>query len=314
MNVRTDLKGLNRAVLLGLSLLLTGLHSAAAQTHSVSTPEMAARISTKVNLSLGLTTLEKVTQSLSAQTGLSIEASTYLRDRKLIIQMKDMSAAAALNSLAELNDWQWMEVKENHLLITRPTINRPQNVPEISRAIQAALPKDFRRYMGIGVPVDDLPLIDNPKTSRSFEREREVHPMRRTEMLVRVNSKIRPLLEAQQNELFQTTQPGILGGKELAYSRLLPSQKKSLVVSLVVRALSDLCGGNPTIIPVTPLNVMTGYIRSDLLDVEKDEIFLFHGTDLMIGRTVIENGVLTYSGSEAPIEHRTPKPKPHASP
>ncbi len=309
MNVKINFIGIGRMTLPGITFMLCMLLSVAAWPQSVSTADMAARLNTRVNLLLGTTTLEKVTKSLSAATGLRIEASEYLRDRKLIVQMKDVSVANALNSLSELNDWRWAEVKENHLLIMRPIIKKPQTVAEIGLAIQSALPRDFRCYLGIGVPVDDLPLIERQDELQVYERDRADHPLRRQEMLARVRWKMPPMIKRQQNQLFESTLPGVLDGKELAIKRLTGSQTESLLVCLVINALSDLCGNNPTIIPTTPYNVMTGYLRADLLDVDKDEIFLLDGKHLMIGRTILDDGRSIYTGSEAPIELRPARPK-----
>lgn len=284
-----------------LVLALCLLTPAYAEAQSVSTPEVAQRLRTRVDLLQGSTTLERVTEALTAQTGVDIRAAPYLRDRSLFVEMRAISAAGALAALSELNDWTWKEVKENHIIITRPAIKQPHSAVEVSEAIRMALPRDVRCFLGIGVPVDELPGAQDPNMLRMFDADRASHPKRLKEARLRVSGRVYAQFKRQRDSLFDRVRAKVQSGKPIPCSTLDAGQRKALVECFVLSALNDLAGGNPTIIPETPYNAMTGNLRADLFDVENDELFLL-GSNLMIGRTTIANGVRTFTGSEAPLD------------
>jgi hypothetical protein len=135
-----------RNTLLGLSLLpLAGLLVCPQESRQTADD---AKLNTKVHLSLGSTTLLRVMDELSKQTGLKIEASDYLLERKLIVAMEGLTSREALDSLAELNDWTWYRTESGHYLLARPTFRRPSSLRDVPRAMQAALPRDFRVFLG----------------------------------------------------------------------------------------------------------------------------------------------------------------------
>ena len=91
-------------------LLLAGMMAAAAcgaSAQSVESDSVTEKLSRRIHLELGKTTLAEVAAALSEQTGLKIEPADYLNDRIMVVRIQGVSARSALNALSELNDWRW---------------------------------------------------------------------------------------------------------------------------------------------------------------------------------------------------------------
>ncbi len=105
------------------------------------------RLHHPVRLLMGETSAAALVQELSRQTGLRIDVAGYLADRKLIVNLSGLSARQALDAVAEMNDWDWRATGPGSYLVSRPTLRTPSSTNEIPRAMQAALPKDFRTFL-----------------------------------------------------------------------------------------------------------------------------------------------------------------------
>jgi hypothetical protein len=193
--------------------------------------EFNTRLQTTVHLSLGETTLGEVVDSLSKQTGLTIYSDTYLRDHRLIVQLDGVSAAAALDTLAELNDWTWRRVDDAHVVLTRPTIPAPQKNADIATALQQALPKDFRRFLDVVKPSE--PNARTEQSNRIPEIQEGANQSFRMQQM-------RDLFNNQQRDLYQSFMPNIFEGRKVLYSQLTSAQKQDILIAYLMYHLKEM--------------------------------------------------------------------------
>jgi hypothetical protein len=145
-----------------LALLVVGTAGRRGAAQSVESDVVADKLSTKVHLRLGKTTLAKVTAALSEQTGLTIEPADYLLERVMVVQMEDVSARSVLNALSELNDWRWKETPDHTITIARHLLRLAPVPASISRMVQSAIPKDTRAFLSVPTPSENLSVYINP--------------------------------------------------------------------------------------------------------------------------------------------------------
>lgn len=141
-------------------------------------------------------TLRALLAELSEQTGLKVEAESFLIDRTVSVSASGQSAGEILDSLAELNDWVWIENKDRHIFLSRPRYITPKNLTEVPKAMQRCLPLDIRRYMGVGAGPDDL-LI---KESSSFHGNIAMTLKQSPELIISQSNANRLAIASQQVE------------------------------------------------------------------------------------------------------------------
>ena len=184
--------------------------------------EAQTRLQSPVHLRLGCVSLPQLTDALSAQTGLRVDAADYLRARNLVVQLDGVSASAALNALAELNDWAWRDKGGGQILITRrlPVLRQePETVPIRSRA---ALPKDIRAFCRIGAAYDPPPAdprADSPDAS------------------VPIIYRPKTLTDSLREKIVNGLKPDILSGSEILWTRLTPAQQQDMTAILLFDTL-----------------------------------------------------------------------------
>ena len=136
--------------------------SAASAKTDAGSGEPATKLAAPVHLLLGDVSVAQFTSALSEQTGLTISAAPYLRDRRILVQMDDVSAQNALNALAEMNDWTWRETQPGEIGLFRRALKLPREPGYIPRFVQTAIPADLREYMRVLRPSDKLHNDDTP--------------------------------------------------------------------------------------------------------------------------------------------------------
>jgi hypothetical protein len=209
----------------------TGLLSAA-HGQSVHSESAAIKLRVLVHLPEGPTTLARALSSISEQIRLTVEAEPYLGPRRLILHVNDMTAASALNALAELNGYAWHESEAGHVIITRATTSPPKNLAEIPQAIRFALPRDFARYFGIGVPVDELAPFPDEKESQAFEPQRRHDYDGWAETRSRIRAKLVRLIQNQTDRLYSSLSVTDLEGTGVRYTNMTRDQQEALLVVL----------------------------------------------------------------------------------
>ena len=103
---------------------------------------------TRIQLRLGQTTLASALTSLSEQTAIRVEAAEYLRNRRLVLFIGDMPAAAALDMICQANGWVWHESRSGGVILERPHPKNPRGFSQVVTAIRSCLPSDWKRYFG----------------------------------------------------------------------------------------------------------------------------------------------------------------------
>ena len=257
---------------------------------------MRQQLQTRVHCQTGTVTLQKVMQFLSEQTHLTIEAAVFLADRRLNVNVPDMSAEEVLDTLAELYDWRWFAPTPGHILLTRKRPVIPEKVADVPAAIQSVLPMDFRVYTGIDVPLDKLPAYANPQKQELVQRLRRLDPAHTRERVERVTGRMNSLVEQSMRDLFAAMRPELEAGKTFQYEQLNSSQKKAFKATLILSSYQLVEAA------------MRAFFYKDLQPYQSDpmmaEITLEQGNGLMIGSRV--GSVST--GEGAAIEGLQPNP------
>ena len=220
------------ALFIGLGLSL----AAGAQT--VDHKETVTALQTKVHLRLGETTLAKVLQQIAQQTGLQVQPADYLVERELLVDLDNVSAAEALDTLAEGNDWIWYETRKSQIFMARPNFNRMPQLLNVAPAFRVIVPRDLRRYVGVGVTDAEL---------RSAFRQSQPNSdyiLKSPEMLdfLDVRHQLLPqLLEGvvneQERQMVAWVTDEVKTGKQMPYAKLSPEQQHILLVRFVFTAM-----------------------------------------------------------------------------
>ncbi len=188
--------------------------------------QVAERLQTKVSVTLGTVTLPAVLDTLSKQTGLTIEAEPFLRERKVVIQLDGVTARTALDALAELHDWTWRDMDANRVLIMRRRVRLPAEAAALPRRIQSIIPKDIRTFLEISLPSDDLRRYVSP-----------IPTFDRIDAKDRVSQRTFALVGEARNLLAASLKPENLDGEPIRWKALSASQKERLLTSVVFAAL-----------------------------------------------------------------------------
>lgn len=210
-----------------MAAALVGLGCGAASAQSVESDAVKEKLSTKVHLRLGKTTLARVAAALSEQTGLKFEPAYYLADRDMIAQMDGVSARAVLNALAELNDWKWREMPDHAISIARHLLRPPQVPVAIPRIIQSAMPKDTRAFLTIATPSEDLAVYANPLLadwSAASSKQR----------------KAAVFMRDTQGDLFGSLPPDSVKGDPIPFDKLSDPQQRNLAAQFAFQLIFSL--------------------------------------------------------------------------
>lgn len=186
------------------------------------------KLALPVKLSTDKMTIQQVTTSLSEQTGVKITAADYLREREVMLRLNSVSARAALNALAELNDWKWRKSKEG-VVLERNTLRLPVAPGPAFRQLQSAVPKDMRDFLKAPTPSADLTKYSNPLMDN-----------RRSDQFKFADKLIFNLLVEDHGALLASLPPSLLDNQPLKYEQLTVVQKQQLLSQLVFHALKDL--------------------------------------------------------------------------
>lgn len=218
----------------------------------------------------------EITRSLSAQTGLTIEAENCLLERTVVIQSERASAFHVLNALAELHDWQWEETEEHKIVIKRPIVRPATSLKEVPLAIKAALPKDLRNYLGFGVPTDSLPPPTEPGQQQVLKSRQTLGPgvVGNKAVQFRITEKARHVKQALMDQL----PPDVRSGARRKWSQLEKPLQSALLLAMVVGGLQDAyrSGGGEAILAQRLYPFQVDPTRIELK---------FKGSELLIGST-----------------------------
>jgi len=276
--------------------ILLAMSSASAQT--THTEQAATKLKTLVHMPSGSLTLGHAVSALSEQTGLTIEADTYLNDRRLIVRLKEMSAADVLNALATLNGYVWRETENEHILLTRLRPSTPRAISEVPAAVRAVIPFDFVRFFGVGVPDDELPPIEDKNFAKIYEKMNLKGMRDATYTRMRLNMKIQNLVHRQFELLYtaQTAKP--LSAEGIPCAKLTQDQQRALKVGLTLSFA-------PTLIDH---RIMFDMLAPFQRDPTLAEVSLYNGNGLMIGirgqgfGAAIDGLVSTFKAPPPPVE------------
>ncbi len=284
----------NRLCLVGV-IGLTLARGGAASGQTAPTSKTGARLATIVRLALGETTLAEVAKALSDQTGVSVSAAPYLRERKLVVQMENLSADQALGALMALNGWQLYETQEGAIVITRPPRPTPLTLSEVPAALHAVLPRDIQQFLGVGIAAG------MPKNV--WERRMQAIGMSQAVIPRRIVEKTERLVKTQLDEL-AAEQKTADKTKKIPYAKLTPRQRENLLEALVFNDLGFFVSS-----PGGPL------LYDTLIPIQRDFSVAearFQGGMLSIGSTVANTQVKFFASfgahisSDKPVKQTTP--------
>lgn len=205
-------------------------------------PQVAkARISaTKVHLATGNTTLSKALASLSTQSGLTITASSYLSEHKMVANLEDISGEHALDALCELHAWVWTIDAKGHIVVDRPKVVQPHNLTELYNALWNALPIAYRNFVASELNATDanaqiIHLYEDP-TTNSIQMGQQTK-----DGYLKLYLHPKAFLVKDRTDFVSATvMPRLLSGRRLGYSLLTSPEKEALMTAIVVAMLGNL--------------------------------------------------------------------------
>lgn len=219
----------------------------------------------EVHLQLGETTLTRALQELSQQVHLQIQAADYLQERELVVELNNMSAQAALDTLAEGNDWIWYEEKQGQIFVSRPKFNKTQKLLDVAPAFRAIVPKDLRRFVGVDVSDAEI------RSAFRQSQPNSDYVLRSPEIINHLPPRLRLLPEMieapvkqQENVMVTWVTKEVRTGKKIPYSTLTPEQQHSLLVRFVFTAMHDVfvpSGASNLIIGLDPAGMDENQMR-----------------------------------------------------
>ncbi len=206
-----------------LSALLIGslLSSVSAQTKDSAATSLSERLKTRISLEAGTPPLAELLATLSKQTGMTIQAESYLNSRTVFSQFDGISIRAVLDALAELNDWTWRDTGDNKILITRRRLRFPTEAAAVPRRIQASIPKDIRTFLKIPQPNADLTQYFSPIA------------LVQTDTVENVKQHTFMLLNQVKAELIASLKPTEINGEPLRYKEMDALRQKNLLTILI---------------------------------------------------------------------------------
>lgn len=237
------------------------VHSVPAMAQRILYDSTIDKLKTSVHLALGETTAAQVAAALSTQTGLKIEATDYLKDRILDVELDHMTCTAALNAIAELNEWKWEEIGVGHIVFTRRVPPVPQKIVDIPAAMLAALPKDWRTYLYIDVPWQEA-MRASGTTSTHFGPRSVQEAM---------GIRIARLMNRQLETIVGSLKPPLGPDSKYPYSGLSPEQRDALIRILFLLVMNE-----------TSNSLLHGHLSPYEIDFSRAVIEI-RGSDLLIG-------------------------------
>jgi len=228
------------------SILLLVRLTNPAHAQADSSDDTKTKLKIIVHLPQGATTLEQLTDTLSKQTGLTIEPIEYLKQHRLIVSMDNLSAASALDAVAEMNEWVLQENSAGHVLITRKRAKSAETFAEVAAALKAALPKDFRRFTGVegsALPIDPSTFASRPNEKRSRELFRNANFL-----------DLQEIFADRGRAIYLSLLPDVLDNKRHKTISMTPNQQSPLITILVLEGFQFI---------FTPMNqsFMEGEVR-----------------------------------------------------
>jgi len=241
----------------------TALSCAVALAQGEQQDTIQAKLAKTVHLEIGVTTVEKLMATLSNQTGLTIKAAEYLRERSLTTRMDNVSARTALEALDALNDWTWSVTPPNQILVSRRRLRLDAGPAAIPRAMQSAIPADMRTYMHIATPTEDMTKYDNIFDSTL--------PMT---MRAGYNTLMKSVI-SDQTDLLTSLAPAILTGDPIPFGKMTQLQRSQLCIALVFPVLRE-----------TDYQLLHGDILPHVADVNNAVLQMHGPTTLLIGSEI----------------------------
>ncbi len=202
---------------------------AAASTHAQAQDagsDIKTKMNIKVHLTLGAATLPQITQALSAQSGLNIEAADYLRERRLVVQIDSLTLRNALDALTELNDWAWSDKGGGHIVISRltPLIRQePSTVPLLMRS---ALPRDVR----VACNLEPL-AVQSRKQPASEDAPVDFQAQFHAE------HRAADLAQEARLHVIDSLKPAVFNGAPIPFARMKAGEQEDVLVSLLFPAM-----------------------------------------------------------------------------
>ena len=186
---------------------------------------------------------------MATQTGLQIQTEPYLETRKLVVELDSLTGQIALDTLAELNDWRWFSPEKGIIRLTRKRVRMPQTLADLSACMIAALPADYRAFLGVGVAKQDLPrkVFIKPNGEEEVQAtfpafiwwNEDVLYTRLTNLL---NTKWKRLHTTLQADVDKTRQAELNAGKTLAWKPLSPTLYADVRDVILLNIVFNACG------------------------------------------------------------------------
>ena len=267
-----------------MSLCVTG----ATLAQAVRTKEIRSRLDTVVKLELGNSNVAEVMESLSKQTGTAIKAEPYLERHKIYVSISKLSAAQALSSISEMNQWRWVENSRGEIILTHLFPMRPTGLSEFTEAFMKTFPVAWRPFLGLDLDYSRLiteeMLTDEQKAIEAMQKIKEPD-IREKVLNDRKNSLHSDALHNYRQRyhiamgdepllvrLFPAIRSEFASGKPIPYSKWTDTEKNAVMRVSILNALSRIDVGNPLL-----SELLSGSMRDYIQFPEKCSIAIERG-------------------------------------
>ncbi len=168
-----------------------------------------------------------------------------------------------------------------------PQAKTPQQLTDVSLALQSAMPKDFRRFLGSPGTLRAamyLPTEPARKAVGPVQSPSKIPSFRAGDMLHMHSDN----LERGQ-ALLDLLKPRILHQEPLPYKQLTPEQQRKLVEVLTLSLFE----------PINSFHhdLLNGILRPHQRDIANADLSMKSGNALVLGTLQTENGRVQFSGS-----------------
>jgi hypothetical protein len=220
-------------------------------------------------------TLESVLAAVSEQCGVSVKAAPYLAERRLSVHFHQLPARHAVDALVTLYNWRWTRTDRGDYLVDRKTVRPPRDGLAVAQQAKDALPVDFARFLGVGVPREETaaytaerPLAEGYSSGISRD------PFIQRASVTGVNEALM---------LFNTLLPEIEKAESIPYNRIPREQQERLVLALTLRAIGASEHGVFLDAAVLPI-YLHDLSKADLQVQDSNRLVVMGFTDLGNGR------------------------------
>jgi len=285
--------------LIGITAALLSANSlsgAPARGQTKNSVDLDGLLARPVTIHVADSTLQSIAAELSRQTKVSVRVAKELGPHRIAINMRAIPAIKILEAMSELYEFE-VKRSDGSISLERPTVRRPTQIQDLSKALTAAFPATYKRFLGLGSL--------SPKTKEDTQEAPEVQRYTLSIPLRNALNKKAGDPDPRQNahlQMLWQVRPAALGvDHDFAYPEWTNEDRERVMLSLFYLTVARSQIGLMQALYIGlrgfelhPEQAFMSYARSSLPDPSEFEI----GTE-----TTAENGARFITTFGAPLKY-----------